>query len=188
MRGGRRREKKGIDVQWNHGDSIFDRQKSNRISTSTFNLAQSPAHIHKMYKMRSCASVKLSFHDQFAFLFVLTAVKYLVKYIGYDHFAHAISFTIHPIHRFEKCIYVEPIKQSNVRRIILRWQILYWISFHVPVFFFVSFYHFPFYIMHACAWWSVHVCVCVCVDFCSVHSHNLLLHTVIFIQWHPIYT
>lgn len=33
------------------------------------------------------ASVELSFHDQFAFLFVLTAVKYLVKYIGYDHFS-----------------------------------------------------------------------------------------------------
>lgn len=42
-------------------------------------------------EFRKCAraSAALSFHDQFAFLFVLTAVKCPRNvYIGYDHFFH----------------------------------------------------------------------------------------------------
>lgn len=72
----------------NHSDSIFNRQKSNRICPTKMRCcytALAPA--SSLVPTDNCVcvcvyasvwarvSVELSFHDQFAFLFVLTAVK-----------------------------------------------------------------------------------------------------------------
>lgn len=102
---------------------------------------------------------KSSFHDQFAFLFVLTAVKcYLVKSIGYDHFANV-----------QEKMYVLPIKQSKCSP--HHFAMTNFILDFVLFFFFLL----------------LVVLLLWCCFLFSI-SHNLLLHTVVFIQRHPIYT
>lgn len=127
-------------------------------------------------------NVELSFHDHFAFLFMLTALKYIIKYIGYDHFATFM--------RSRYMYYVVPIKQSNVRRITLRWQILYWISFVVLFFPSLSFRFLLLFL--GCVRFSILRRFCSFPQFAITYGHIYLVTSHLYVTYlhlpsHSIY-